>query len=87
MKKEFGDFLREKRTEKNLTQKELAKILFVSESAVSKWEKNVARPDIALLPILAEALGVTEHELIIASVDRQAREEKTQAKCSVVVKQ
>lgn len=80
MENKFGDFLREKRLEKNLTQKELANILFVSESAVSKWEKNVARPDIALLPILAEALGVAEHELITASVDRRAREEKKQAK-------
>lgn len=80
MKNKFGDFLREKRLEKNLTQKELAKILFVSESAVSKWEKNAARPDIALLPILAEVLEVTEHELITASVDEQTREEKTQAK-------
>lgn len=80
MENGFGEFLKEKRVEKNLTQKELAKILFVSESAVSKWEKNVARPDIALLPLLAETLGVTEHELITASVDKQTREEKNQAK-------
>ena len=80
MESNFGDFLRQRRHEKNLTQKELSKLLFVSESTVSKWEKNVARPDITLLPKLSEILGVTEHELITASIDDKAREEKVQAK-------
>ena len=38
MENSFGEFLKQKRQEKNLTQKELAKALFVTESAVSKWE-------------------------------------------------
>ncbi|MBO5412250.1 MAG: helix-turn-helix transcriptional regulator [Clostridia bacterium] len=80
MSETFGEFFKQRRQEKNLTQKELAKLLIVSESAVSKWEKNVARPDIALLPKLAEILGVSEHELITASIDNQARQEKIQAK-------
>lgn len=80
MENSFGGFLRQKRQEKKLTQKELSKLLFVSESAISKWEKDIAHPDITLLPKLAEILGVTEHELITASVDNKAREEKTQAK-------
>ena len=80
MDKTFGMFLKEKRQEKDLTQKDLAKLLFVSESAVSKWEKDVAHPDITLLPKLSEILNVTEHELITASVDNKAREERTQAK-------
>ena len=76
----FGEFLKQKRQEKNLTQKDLAKALFITESAISKWEKNVAHPDITLLPKLSEILGVTEHELITASIDKQSREEKVQAK-------
>ena len=80
MENKFGEFLRQKRQENNLTQKELAKKLFVSESAVSKWEKNISHPDISLLPKLSEILQVTEHELITASVDYKAREEKEQAK-------
>lgn len=80
MENSFGKFLRLKRLEKNLTQKELSKLLFVSESAVSKWEKDVAHPDITLLPKLSEILDVSEHELITASVDNKAREEKNQAK-------
>ena len=80
MENSFGDFLKQKRQEKNLTQKDLANMLHVSESAISKWEKDVARPDISLLPILAEILGVSEHELITASIDKQSRAEKVQAK-------
>lgn len=80
MKNTFGEFLKLKRKEKNITQKELATALFVSESAVSKWEKNVAHPDITLLPKLSKILDVTEHELITASIDKQSREEKFQAK-------
>ena len=80
MENSFGSFLSQKRKEKNLTQKELSKLLFVSESTVSKWEKDVAHPDITLLPKLSEILGVSEHELITASVDNKAREEKNQAK-------
>ena len=76
----FGEFLKQKRQEKKLTQKDLAKTLFVTESAISKWEKNIAHPDITLLPKLSGILGVTEHELITASIDMQSRKEKVQAK-------
>ena len=80
MSNSFGSFLKSKRQEKKLTQKQLAKLLIVSESAVSKWEKDVAHPDITLLPKLSEILGVSEHELITASIDEKSREEKVQAK-------
>lgn len=80
MQQTFGSFLAEHRKANNLTQHALAQQLFVSESAVSKWEKDVARPDISLLPKLAQLLGVTEHELITASIDNTARMEKAQAK-------
>ena len=80
METSFGEFLKTKRQEKNLTQKELANLVFVSESAVSKWERNIAHPDITLLPKLSIILGVTEHELITACVDNKTREEKQQAK-------
>ena len=80
MQNSFGTFFKQKRLENNLTQKELAKFLFISESTISKWEKDVARPDISLLPKLSEILGVSEHELITASIDSRAREEKSQAK-------
>ncbi len=80
MKTSFGAFLALKRKEKGLTQKELAEQVFVSESAVSKWEQNRSNPDISVLPLLSELLGVSEHELITASVDTVQRERNVKAK-------
>ena len=80
METSFGAFFKSKRQEKKLTQKELANLVCVTESAVSKWENNIAHPDITLLPKLSIILGVTEHELITASIDENARKEKKQAK-------
>ncbi len=80
MKTTLGEFIALKRKEKGLTQKELAEKLFVSESAVSKWEQNRSNPDISVLPILSDILEVTEHELVTASVDHLQREKNKKAK-------
>ena len=68
--KNFGEFLAKKRKEKNLTQKQFANKLYITESAVSKWERNKSRPDIQLLGEISKLLEVSEHELITASVDK-----------------
>lgn len=41
-KKSLGKYIQNKRKHLNMTQKELAEQLFVSESAVSKWERGVS---------------------------------------------
>lgn len=48
----------------SFTQKELAQKLFISDKAVSKWERGLSMPDITLLPPLANMLGVTITELL-----------------------
>ena len=78
-KKTLGIFIKEKRIEKNYSQKELAKLLFVTEWAVSKWERGLSYPDITLIPSLCEVLEVSEHELITASIDTESREIKKDA--------
>ena len=60
----FGVFLAQLRREKELTQKELAERLYVSDKAVSKWERGLSLPDISLLQPLAEEMGVTVTELL-----------------------
>lgn len=40
-KKTFGAFICQRRKELNMTQKEFAEKLFVTDSAVSKWERGV----------------------------------------------
>ncbi|QNM05970.1 helix-turn-helix domain-containing protein [Qiania dongpingensis] len=76
----FGKFVMRKRKEKNLTQKELAERLFVTESAVSKWERGISYPDISLVSSLCEVLEITEHELITSSEDTGQKEMERQAK-------
>lgn len=63
-KSEFGSFVSRLRKEKGITQKELARKLYVSDKAVSKWETGQSIPDVALLVPLAEILGVTVTELL-----------------------
>ena len=70
-KKIFGSFIKEKRIEKGYSQKDLAEILFVSESAVSKWERGITYPDITLITDICKALDITEHELIESSNDQE----------------
>lgn len=60
----FGVFLTQLRKQKGYTQKELAEKLFISDKAISKWERGLSMPDIALLPTLANILGVTVTELL-----------------------
>lgn len=63
-KERFGVFLQEIRKDKGYTQKELAARVFVSDKAVSKWERGISLPDTALLIPLAEVLDVTVTELL-----------------------
>ena len=60
---EFGRNLREYRQKAGLTQEKLAELLHVSMQAVSRWETTDALPDAALLPELADALGVCIDDL------------------------
>ena len=78
-KKPFGSFIRTKRTEKNYSQKDLAELLFVTEGAVSKWERGVSYPDITLISDICRVLEISEHELITASTDTDTRKMKQEA--------
>ena len=63
-KKKFGQFIKESRIKKGLTQKELADMLFIDVSAVSKWERGVSYPDITLISGICKNLDISEKELI-----------------------
>ena len=63
-KAKFGAFVAQLRKEKGLMQKELAEKLYVSDKAVSKWERGLSIPDVVILVPLAEILGVTVTELL-----------------------
>jgi len=76
----FGKFISAKRKENGLTQAELAQRLYVTESAVSKWERGISYPDITLVTAICSALEISEHELITASDDIHQRQVELQAR-------
>lgn len=85
-KKTFGAFIKSKRTEKNYSQKDLADMLFVTEGAVSKWERGISYPDITLISDICRILEVSEHELITASNDTDGRRIKREARNFRIIK-
>ncbi len=60
----IGRFIAKKRKEKNLTQKELALKLNITDRAVSKWERGMGCPDISLLEELSKILDISIIELL-----------------------
>ncbi|MEE0796346.1 MAG: helix-turn-helix transcriptional regulator [Anaerovoracaceae bacterium] len=60
----IGRFIADMRKRKNMTQRELADILLISDKTVSKWESGKGLPEVSLMRPLADALGVTVDELL-----------------------
>ena len=61
---EFHEKLQELRKQKGLTQEELAEVLFVSRTAVSKWESGRGYPNIESLKAISKFFRVTVDELL-----------------------
>lgn len=59
-----GKAISELRRRNGLTQKEIAEYLNVSDKAVSKWERGLSCPDIALLPKLANLLDTNVESIL-----------------------
>lgn len=62
--RKIGQFIAEQRKAKQMTQKDLALQLNITDKAVSKWERGLSCPDITILSSVAEILGVTVSELL-----------------------
>ena len=61
---EFNEKLQELRKQKGLTQEELATSLYVSRTAISKWESGRGYPNIESLKAIAKFFSVTIDELL-----------------------
>ncbi len=72
-KKTFGAYILKRRRELGMTQKQFAAKLYVTESAVSKWERGLSYPDITLLQTICGVLEITEHELLSGGEDTSKR--------------
>lgn len=72
----FGKIIKKLRRSREMTQEELAELLSVSPQAVSRWENDVAMPDISMIPIICNIFEITSDELL--GINLKHKEEKIQ---------
>ncbi len=60
----FGQIIKDLRRKADMTQEGLAEALGITGQAVSRWENDLAMPDISLLPVLANLFDVTTDYLL-----------------------
>ncbi len=73
----LGENLKKHRTNRELTQEQLADVLGVSAQAVSRWENGTTYPDITLLPTIASYFDISIDEII--GFDTARKEERIKA--------
>ncbi len=71
------------RKECNLTQDELAEMIFYSGKSVSKWERGDGVPDVCVLVALANIFGVTVNDML-SEKHKKAHHAQPQLKKSIV---
>ena len=82
----IGNFIAFLRKEQNLTQRELAERLGVTDRAVSKWENGRGMPDISLMRALCEELGISINELLSGErLDASSYQEKAEENITVLM--
>lgn len=81
----FGDFILKLRKEKGLTQQELANKLYITDKAVSKWERGLSFPDIELLIPIAEIFSISVLELLKGEKNTDNNSGKTLSEDEIVV--
>lgn len=64
----IGKFIKEKRLERELTQKQLADKLNITDRAISKWENGKSLPDVLIMPLLCKELNITINDLLSGEV-------------------
>ena len=73
---EIGKYIKSKRIEMHLTQKDLSEKLNISFQAVSKWETGTTLPDTSILLSLSDVLEVTVDQILNAGEFRKRMNKK-----------
>ena len=74
--RDIGKNIKDLRTQKNLTQDELAEKLFVTRQTVSNYETGRSRPDVEMLAKIAEVLDADANTVIYGLPEKTARKKK-----------
>jgi len=96
---DFGNNIKELRTKKGMTQKDLANVLNVTAQAVSRWENNEVEPSISTINQMAELFECSIDELfgkakkeeiktddnIINNVEEEKEEKVIQVKTNIAI--
>ena len=85
---EFNEKLQELRKQKGLTQEELAASLYVSRTAISKWESGRGYPNIESLKAIAKFFSVTVDDLlssdeVLTIAEEDGRRKETRLRDSI----
>lgn len=77
---------KELRKERNLTQSEMAKLIHVDQSTISKWEQDKAVPDVQTLNVLAKFFNVSIDFLLGRNeIDKPSLESTSQQKENTII--
>lgn len=77
---EFNEKLQELRKQKGLTQEELSELLYVSRTAISKWESGRGYPNIDSLKAIAQFFSVSLDNLLSGDAILTIAEEENKEK-------
>ncbi len=75
---EFGCLIKTNRLKQNLTQKQLAEKVNVTDKAVSKWERGECFPDINLFKEISEVLDVPIEDLMQQGESKEEHNKRKQ---------
>ncbi|MBE5951964.1 MAG: helix-turn-helix transcriptional regulator [Lachnospiraceae bacterium] len=86
---EFHEKLQELRKRRGLTQEELAEMLYVSRTAISKWESGRGYPSIDSLKAIANCFSVTIDELLsgekLITIAEEEKKENVRSMCGLLL--
>ena len=72
---DFRGVLKARRLELGMTQKELAHVLQVTQTAISQWERGEYHPSYKASSKLAKALGMSERDLFYPQDNTEGNED------------
>ena len=69
----FGENLKKIRAEKNISQGELAEMLGVHATHISRYERDLTQPTLDVIKKLTDALNISADVLIFGNIEEQAK--------------
>ena len=67
--KKVGKLIYELRKEKNMTQKQVAELMNISDKTISKWERGLGCPDVSLLLGVSNIFGVSIEGILSGEIN------------------